>query len=126
MQCHLYAYASAYTGMEFECVTDGERYMTRSDKAGDTARIADNQVLQALAGPRLSLEELRERLNLSADTFMAVWEGRCVLYGAARKRLVKVLREEIAWHEDLLVRLERDRAEEGAPERIHEDPRQER
>lgn len=101
--------------------------MTRSEEAGETARIADNKVLRALAGgPRLGLEEVRERLNLSADTFMDVWEGRSVLYGAARERLVRLLREEIAWHQDLLFRLERDRAEEGARERIREDRRQER
>lgn len=96
--------------------------MKRSDETGVTARTTYNRVLQALAGqPRLSVDEVRERLELSPETFAAVWEGRSVLHGDARERLVHLLREEIAWHKDLLFRLERERAEDGARTRIRKD-----
>lgn len=101
--------------------------MNQPDEAGGRVRIADNQVLRALAGgPRVGLEELRKRLGLSLDTFMDVWDGQSVLYGEAREQLVRLLREEIAWHKDLLFRLERDRAEDGARERMRKDREGER
>lgn len=103
--------------------------MTRSGEVGEPDRSPGMETLRALAGgPRLGLNELRERLDLSADTFIDVWEGRTRLHGSVRERLAEILREEIEWRQRLLVALGREGAveEEAARARREEDGREER
>lgn len=104
--------------------------MTRSGEVGEPDRSPGMDILRALAGGlRLGLEELRERLELSADIFIDVWEGRARLHGPVRKRLAEILREEIEWRQGLLVALGREGAEEEAAARARreeEDGREKR
>lgn len=83
--------------------------MIRPGDSRDPDRTPEREAFRALAGtPRLDPEELRARLDLSADTFLGVWEGHRMLSGTVRRHLADLLREEIEWRRDVLRKLEKD------------------